>query len=222
MNDLSPAAPPVATPQTPARRDPEATRANILKAAVREFSAKGFAGARIDAIADGANANKRMIYHYFGNKEGLYLAVLEAAYDRARGSEQRLDLERLPPAEAVRRLVEYTFDSFVKDRTFIHLLNNENLHKARHLKKSTRVQKMHSPLIGMIADILRRGAAGGDFRPGVDPTQLWISIVALSYFYFSNIYTLSTIFDRDMQAPDTLAQRRDHAVAVILGFLRPE
>lgn len=219
MNDLSP---PTAPLPVPTRRDPEATRAKILKAAVREFSAKGFAGARIDAIAAGANANKRMIYHYFGNKEGLYLAVLEAAYDRARTSEQRLDLERLDPTQAVRRLVEYTFDSFIKDRTFIHLLNNENLHKARHLKKSTRVQKMHSPLIGMIDDILRRGEAAGDFRPGVDPSQLWISIVALSYFYFSNIYTLSTIFDRDMQAADTLAQRRDHAVAVILGFLRPE
>lgn len=204
-----------------ARRDPGATRARILAAAWHEFAQKGFAGARVDAIADRSGANKRMIYHYFGDKEGLFVAVLEAAYDRVRTAEQELDLVRMEPVAAMRRMVEFTFDSFVKDRSFIQLLNNENLYKARHLKKSTRVTRMHSPLIGMIDDILRRGAAAGVFRSGVDPVQLWISIAALGYFYFSNIHTLSTIFERDFSAASALSERRSHVIQLVLDSLRP-
>ena len=146
------------------RRDPDATKAKILAAAWHEFAQKGFAGARVDAIATRSGANKRMIYHYYGDKEGLFIAVLEAAYDRVRSAELALDLEHMEPVAAMRRMVEFTFDSFVKDRSFIQLLNNENLYKARHLKKSTRVARMHSPLIGMIDDILRRGVETGVFR----------------------------------------------------------
>jgi TetR/AcrR family transcriptional regulator len=208
-------------PANGARRDPGATRANILAAAWHEFANKGFAGARVDAIAERSRANKRMIYHYYGDKERLFVAVLEAAYDRVRSAELALDLEHMEPAMAMRRMVEFTFDSFVKDRTFIQLLNNENLYKARHLKKSGRVRQMHSPLIGMIGGILGRGEASGAFRAGVDPTQLWISIAALGYFYFSNIHTLSTIFDRDLASRDALAQRRFHVVELVLEGLRP-
>lgn len=202
------------------RRDPDATRAKILAAAWHEFAQKGFAGARVDAIADRSRVNKRMIYHYYGDKEGLFVAVLEAAYDRVRSAEQALDLEHMEPDAAMRRMVEFTFDSFVEDRTFIQLLNNENLHKARHLKKSARVRQMHSPLIGMIGGILKRGEAAGAFRGGVDPTQLWISIAALGYFYFSNIHTLSTIFGRDLEDEKALAERKRHVVELVLGSLR--
>ncbi|HEX2113758.1 MAG TPA: TetR/AcrR family transcriptional regulator [Alphaproteobacteria bacterium] len=204
-----------------ARRDPDATKSKILAAAWHEFAQKGFAGARVDAIAARSGANKRMIYHYFGDKEGLFVAVLEAAYDRVRSAELALDLEHMEPLAAMRRMVEFTFDSFVKDRSFIQLLNNENLYKARHLKKSTRIARMHSPLIGMIDGILRRGVAAGVFRAGIDPTQLWISIAALGYFYFSNIHTLSTIFDRDLAEPMALSERRAHVVQLVLDALRP-
>lgn len=203
-----------------ARRDPGATKSKILAAAWHEFAQKGFAGARVDAIAARSGANKRMIYHYYGDKEGLFVAVLEAAYDRARSAEQALDLEHMEPVAAMRRMVEFTFDSFVKDRSFIQLLNNENLYKARHLKKSTRVPRMHSPLIGMIDGILRRGAEAGVFRRGVDATQLWISIAALGYFYFSNIHTLSTIFDRDLADAESVGERRAHVVQLVLDSLR--
>ena len=203
------------------RRDPDATRAKILAAAWHEFAQKGFAGARVDAIADRSRANKRMIYHYYGDKEGLFVAVLEAAYDRARSAEQALDLEHMEPVAAMRRMVEFTFDSFIADRTFIQLLNNENLYKARHLKKSARVRQMHSPLIGMIGGILSRGEKAGVFRGGVDPAQLWISIAALGYFYFSNIHTLSTIFGRDLEDEKALADRRRHIVELVLESLRP-
>ena len=204
-----------------ARRDPDATRARILAAAWHEFAQKGFAGARVDAIATRSGANKRMIYHYYGDKEGLFVAVLEAAYDRVRSAELALDLVHMEPEAAMRRMVEFTFNSFVKDRSFIQLLNNENLYKARHLKKSTRITRMHSPLIGMIEDVLKRGAAAGIFRSGVDAVQLWISIAALGYFYFSNIHTLSTIFERDFADAASLAERRAHIVQLVVQSLRP-
>lgn len=208
-------------PANAARRDPDATKSKILAAAWHEFAQKGFAGGRVDAIAERSGANKRMIYHYYGDKEGLFVAVLEAAYDRARSAEQALDLEHMAPDAAMRRMIEFTFDSFVKDRSFIQLLNNENLYKARHLKKSTRVPRMHSPLIGMIDDILRRGAASGTFRGGVDARQLWISIAALGYFYFSNIHTLSTIFGRDLADAGSVGERRAHVVDLVMESLRP-
>jgi TetR/AcrR family transcriptional regulator len=218
----SSAEPPRRTRRAPStRRDPDATKSNILAAAWHEFAQKGFAGARVDAIAARSGANKRMIYHYYGDKEGLFIAVLEAAYDRVRSAEQALDLQHMEPVAAMRRMVEFTFDSFIKDRSFIQLLNNENLYKARHLKKSTRIAGMHSPLIGIIDGILRRGVAAGVFRDGVDATQLWISIAALGYFYFSNIHTLSTIFDRDLADAKALGERRAHVVQLVLESLRP-
>ena len=201
-------------------RDPEATKAKILAAATVEFSASGFAGASIDAIASRSEANRRMIYHYFGSKRGLWLAVLEAAYERARVAELKLDLARLAPDAAMRRLVTFTFDAFVGDRVFINLLNSENLHEARHLKTSGRVKEMHSPLIGMIREILERGVAAGLFRDGIDPAQLWISIAGISYFYFSNIHTLSVILDRNFQSTREIAARREHVADLILASLR--
>jgi TetR/AcrR family transcriptional regulator len=201
-------------------RDPERTKASILAAATVEFSARGFAGAGIDAIASRAGANRRMIYYYFGSKRRLWLAVLEAAYERARTAELRLDLEKLAPEEAMRALVTFTFDSFVGDRTFINLLNSENLHQARHLKESERVREMHSPLIGMIQTILDRGVRAGLFRDGIDPAQLWISIAGLSYFYFSNIFTLSVILSRDLQAKSEIEMRRAHVADLILQSVR--
>lgn len=201
-------------------RDPERTKASILSAATAEFSARGFAGAGIDAIASRSGANRRMIYHYFGSKRGLWLAVLEAAYERVRTSELKLNLESLSPEEAMRRLVTFTFDSFIGERTFINLLNSENLHQARHLKESERVKDMHSPLIGMIGAIVERGVKMGVFRGGHDPAQLWISIAGLSYFYFSNIFTLSVILNRDLASKKELAARRDHVAELVLNALR--
>lgn len=197
-------------------RDPARTRASILAAATVEFSARGFAGAGIDAIASGSGANRRMIYYYFKSKRALWLAVLEAAYERARTAELRLNLDKLSPEAAMRALVTFTFDSFVGDRTFINLLGSENLHQARHLKESARVRGLHSPLIGMIQTILDRGVEAGLFRSGIDPAQLWISIAGVSYFYFSNIFTLSVILNRDLQGETEIDMRRSHVADLIL------
>jgi TetR/AcrR family transcriptional regulator len=202
-------------------RDSTATAASILAAATKEFASYGFGGGRIDRIAERARVNQRMIYHHFESKRGLYLAVLEGAYQRERSAEMTLRLDEIEPRQAMRGLVEYTFDSFVKDRTFIKLLNDENLHKAAHLKRSRRIAEMHSPLIAIVQNILERGAAAGVFRRDVDPLQTWISIAAVSYFYFSNIYTLSAIFRRDFDSTKARASRRKHVVDIVLSHLRP-
>lgn len=202
-------------------RDSAATSASILAAATKEFATYGFGGGRVDRIAERAAVNKRMIYHYYGDKRGLYLAVLEEAYHKERSAEQTLELEALEPREAMKRLIEYTFDSFVKDRSFIKLLNDENLHKAVNLKRSKRIAEMHSPLIAIMQRILERGAEAGVFRRGIDPLQTWISIAAVSYFYFSNVYTLSTIFKRDFDKPEAREARRRHVVDLVLSYLRP-
>jgi AcrR family transcriptional regulator len=208
-------------PGNAAKRNPERTREQILDAARTEFAEKGLEGARVDEIARRAGANKRMLYHYFGNKEDLFLAVLERAYAKIRRHENELNLKALDPIEGMSRLVGFTFSYFVENPYWISLLNSENLHRARHLKKSTAIRKMHSPLLDLIEDLLDRGQTAGVFRSGVDPVQLYISVASLSYFYFSNHNTLATIFARDLLADAALEERRRHVIDVILGYLRP-
>jgi AcrR family transcriptional regulator len=204
-----------------ASRDPERTQAAILAAATAEFTAKGLGGARVDEIARRARVNKRMIYHYFGDKEGLYLAVLEAAYTGIRTAELGLKLANKHPAEGMRELVLFTWQYFIDHPEFLSLLGTENLHRAAYLKKSKRIRDLHSPLVGIIADLLERGAKAGVFRRAIDPVDLYISIAALGFFYMSNRFTLSTIFGRDLAAPANLEARGETIVEVVLAYLRP-
>lgn len=202
------------------RRDPDRTREAILAAAQHEFAAKGLSGGRVDAIARRARANKRMIYHYFGSKDGLYLAALERVYADLRGTERTLDLAHLAPEAAIRRLVEFTFDYSRRHPELISLINNENLHGAKHLRKSKKVRELHSPFVALIGDILRRGVAQGVFRQGLDPVDLYITIAAVGYFYLSNNRTLSAIFGRDLGAAAACRSRKRHNVDVILHAIR--
>ena len=206
----------------PARtaRDPERTRAAILAAATAEFTAKGLTGARVDAIAKSAGANKRMIYHYFGDKDGLYLAVLEATYAAIRTAELELHLGDRDPVEGMRELVRFTWAYFIAHPEFLSLLGTENLNKASYLKRSKRIRELHSPLVGMISGLLERGEHERVFRPGVDPVQLYVTIAALGFFYLSNRHTLSTIFGRDLSGPKSLAEREQHIVDVVLTYLK--
>lgn len=211
----------MAGPAKPVRkRDSAGTRARILNVATREFANRGYEGAKTDDIADRARINKRMIYHYFSSKELLYLAVLEAAYERARSAEQKLELDQLAPLQALTRFTEFTFDSFVRDRTFINLLATENRQRAKVLKKSAQVNTMNSPVIDAIGRIIARGHADGTIRDGLDARQLWITIIGICYFFFSNIYTLSVIFDADMEDPASIAERRSHVVEFVLRGVR--
>ncbi|MBW2240910.1 MAG: TetR family transcriptional regulator [Deltaproteobacteria bacterium] len=202
-------------------RDAVRTRAGILAAATAAFAAHGLGGARVDEIARGAGVNKALLYHYFGNKQALFLAVLEEVYANIRGAEAALELETENPPEAMERLVDFTWEYFLEHPEFITLLNSENLHRARHLKRSKQVRALHHPLVDRIGEILERGIARGDFRADVDPVQLYISIAALGYFYLSNAHTLGTVFDRDLLAESEKEARRRHVQDVVRGYLRP-
>ncbi len=201
-------------------RDPLRTRAAILAAATAEFTAKGLTGARVDAIAKSAGANKRMIYHYFGGKDGLYLAVLEETYAAIRRAEQRLHLGDRDPVEGMRELVRFTWAYFIAHPEFLSLLGTENLNKAAYLKRSQRIRELHSPLVGMISGLLERGERERVFRAGVDPVQLYVTIAALGFFYLSNRHTLATIFGRDLSGAKSLAEREQHIVDVVLNYLK--
>jgi AcrR family transcriptional regulator len=202
-------------------RQPLVTRRQILEAATAEFAAKGLAGARIEEIARRACINKRMLYHYFGNKEALWLAVLEQAYLHIRNEERELDVARLSPVEGIRRLIEFTIAYDHAHPEFISLLQGENLHRARYLRRSRKVRELHTSLLDVIRDILKRGRQTGVFRDGVDPVELYITIAALGFFYFSNIHTLSTIFGRDFNSAAARQRHLGHATTLVLGYLRP-
>ncbi len=201
------------------QRDPEGMRLRILEAAKQEFAAHGLAGARVDRIAAKAGANKRMLYYHVGKKDDLYLAVLEGAYEKIRVEERGLDLEHLDPPKAIERLIEFTWNYFIRNPEFLALLNTENLARARHLKRSTKVKSMHSPFVEMIRTVVRRGVESGDFVVAVDPVQLYISIAALCFFYLSNSATLSVIFGRDLLKEEARDERLNHMVALVLAAL---
>jgi len=198
-------------------RDPQRTRQKILDAATEEFARYGLGGARVDRIAARAGANKRMLYYYFRDKDNLFLAALEGRYGHIRAAERSLDLEHLEPRRALKRLVEFTWDYFLEHPEFMTLLNSENLHKGRHVRRSRSVPDMHTPLVETLRGVLRRGERAGVFRRGIDPVQLYISIAGEGYFYLSNRYTLSQVFGRDLMAKKALAARARHNAAMILN-----
>ncbi len=201
-------------------RDAEATKKRIMQAAKKEFAKHGLAGARVDEIAERAKANKRMIYHYFGSKEDLFQAVLEEAYLDIRTAEQKLDLEALPPDEALERLVRFTWNYYLKNPEFITLVNSENLHRARHLKKSERIKIASRKFVGMMDGLLDRGVKEGVFRPGIDATQLNITIAAIGYYYLTNRFTAAIVFERDMMAKDALEERLAFNIDTVMRLVK--
>nr|WP_018387582.1 TetR family transcriptional regulator [Ancylobacter sp. FA202] len=203
----------------PRPREADATRRRILDAAKAEFARLGLAGARVDAIALRAKANKRMIYHYFGSKEGLYVAILDDAYGAIRAAEQQLKLDDLAPEDAIRKLVTFTWNYFIRNPEFLTLVNTENLYRARYLKKSTVIRELHTPLIEMVRSILERGVAAGTFRPGLDPVQVNLTIAAVGYHYLNNRFTGSIIYDRDLNAREALDERLAFNIETILRLI---
>jgi AcrR family transcriptional regulator len=202
----------------PRRRDGPATRARLLAAAMNAFAANGL-DARIEDIAEAAGANRRMAYYYFGSKEGLYLAALEATYLELVEVEQGIDVDALGPIEAIAALVSAKFEHYVRFPRYIAFLKIENLYNARHLRTSKRIGELRAPLISVISKVLSRGEASGELRSGVDPLELYISICALGYFVFSNQHTLGAIFERDLIAPKALARRRDLIIDMVTSYL---
>ncbi|MFI0472473.1 TetR family transcriptional regulator [Halomonas sp. HMF6819] len=202
------------------RRNANETRERLLQAATDEFCECGFDGARMQRIVRAAACNVRMAYHYFGDKEGLYLAVLERVYEELRAKEKALNLSDLEPVAGMQALVEFTFDHMAEHPEFTSLVRNENLLGGRMLRKSAKVVQQTTPLVGMIRDTLVRGEAAGVFRSAVDPTQLYISILSLSIIHINQRDTLSIIFEQDLTDAQWLAERRAHAVEVILSYLQ--
>jgi len=203
-----------------ARRTRGDGRDLLLAAARAEFAARGLEGARVDEIARRAGVNKQLVYHHFGNKDDLYQRVLESVYSEIRQRERALDLSALSPENAMQRFVEFTFDYLDENRDFVVLLTDENLHGGRHLKDSQALQSLHSPLISVLDEVLKRGAREGTFRPGIDPRQIYMSIAALGFFYFNNLHTLSTIFGRDFGARPAIGERRQHVIDFVMNALR--
>lgn len=203
-------------------RDSALTKESILRAATYEFCRNGLGGARVEAIAQRAKANMRLLYAYFGDKSGLYIAVLEHVYTEIRAAEQQLNLDNLDPIAAMRELVNFTFTFFGEHQDYIALINTENLQRARNMRKSRKIAELTLPLVTSIENILRRGSASNVFRKDVDPINLYISITALSYFHVSNRYTLSTMFGKDLGDPKWLEERRDHAQEMIFTWLTTE
>ncbi len=218
-----PLPPPAAPKAGPGRtNDPERTRQNIIAIAMDEFANKGFSGARVDEIAARTNTSKRMIYYYFGGKEGLFIAVLEEAYRRIRAIEASLDLADLDPESAIRALVAFTFDYQNENEDFIRLVMVENIHKGVHLERSRVIQDLNVSVINVIRDIYERGRREGVFRDGIDEIDLHMSISALCFFNVANRATFSRIFKRDMSSAEALARRGEVVVETIVRFLKKD
>jgi AcrR family transcriptional regulator len=201
-------------------QNPEGTQKNIIEVATREFAEYGLSGARIDEIAAKTKSSKRMIYYYFGDKEGLYLRVLEAAYSKVRAVEATLHLDDLEPLEALRRLVEFTFDHHNSNEPFIRLVMIENIHHGEFLSRSKAIQGLNVTAIDTISRLYERGVKGGVFRRGIDPIDLHWQISALCFFSVSNRATFSKIFSRDLKSKKAVARLREQAAEMVERFAR--
>jgi AcrR family transcriptional regulator len=202
------------------RRDAARTREEILEVAMREFSDRGYAGARVDEIAAQTRTTKRMIYYYFGGKEQLYVAVLERAYATARETERAVDVDHLDPVAAIRRLAELTFDHHESHPDFIRLVSIENIHRAEHMASSERLQNLNFPAIERIERILERGRADGVFHRDADPVDLHAMISAFCVFRVANRHTFGTLFGRDLLDPDSRERLRDMLGDMVVDYLR--
>lgn len=200
-------------------QDPEGTRHNIIEVASEEFALNGLSGARIDEIAARTRSSKRMIYYYFGDKEGLYLAVLENAYRKVREGEAKLDIDGLSPLDALRRLVEFTFDHHHKHEDFIRMVMIENIHHAEYLEKSKVIRQLNVTAIGTIEALYERGVKDGLFRAGLDPVELHWQISALCFFNVSNRATFSKLFGRDLSAAKAQASLKRNSVDMVLRHI---
>jgi TetR/AcrR family transcriptional regulator len=201
------------------RRNSAVTRGKILATATTEFAAKGFEGARVDEIALQAGANKNMIYHYFGSKDGLFQAVLEQMYRTIRNRHKDLEIRSIEPVEGMRVLVLRMFDVFGDFPQFISLLQSENLAEARHIKTSHEVREMYDPLIATLKDLLHRGTDAGVFRSDIDPIDLYVSMAALSTYHISNQHTLSALFGTNIGSVKAVRKRRAHVLDMALRFV---
>lgn len=213
------------TPAETARRgrknNPEKTREDILQAAIVEFVQQGLSGARVDAIAERMNTSKRMIYYYFGSKEQLYQAVLEKLYGDIRGTEQTLHLTELEPLDAMRRLVDFTFDHHDRNVDFVRIVCIENIHYGQFASGSEAIRSMNSNILRTIEDILQRGAASGQFRDGLQAIDVHMLISGFCFYRVSNRHTVGSLFQVELEDPAIKARHKDMIIEAVLRYVQP-
>lgn len=202
-------------------KSPEANRARILAAATAAFAAHGYGGASMDAIAARTQTTRALINYYFGSKEKLYLAVLERVYSEIRDAEAALDLDHLPPIEAMRRVIELTYDYYVEHEYFVRIVVAENQARGRHLKRSAALRSLNRPIVERLGAVVARGQAAGVFRRDVDTVDIHMAIAALGMFNVTNQFTFGALFQRDMGAKGDVAGRRGIVADIILSWLVP-
>lgn len=201
------------------KQDPETVKANIIKVATKEISTNGLAGSRINIIAEQSDTSKRMIYYYFGDKEGLYQTVLESVYESIRKKEDELRLDHLTPLEALEELIEFTFLHHKNNPDFIRLIMNENFHEAKYLKLSKTIRELNKPAVKRVEDIYTRGVLSGDFRKELKPIEIHWQISALSFFNIANRSTFSIAFDYDSGSKENEASLIKNIKESILRFV---
>ena len=199
--------------------DSEGTRRRILLAAADEFASGWLFGARVDQIARRAETNERMLYYYFGSKEQLFTALLEHAFSALTEAERVLDLDGVAPVEAVTRLAHFVWNYYRDHPELLRLLNNENLHEARYMQKSTRIREMMSPIIAMLGGVLTRDHKAGLFRTDIDPLRFYVTLSGLGYYIVSNRFTLAETLGRDFSTPDERAEMVKLNTEVLLAYL---
>lgn len=204
--------------QKPRKRDAEQSRQLIVEIALKHFAAKGLDGARVDEIAAETKFSKNLLYHYYGSKDALFVAVLEAVYDRFRGRHGGVAVAELPPIEALRSLVTQTADALLGTPEIISILNTENLYGGVHIKKSKKIRAIYDPLLADLNKVLEKGKSTGEFRSDIDAIQLYISLSSLIYHYLSNAHTMSVVLKRDLMTRKNLAERVEHVTEMVLRF----
>ena len=205
----------------PRRREADITRRDILDAAMEEFAAKGLSGARVDAIAAKTRTTKPMIYYHFGSKEKLYAAVMEEAYGGVRSKEQGLHLDALPPDEAMRRLVEVTFDHHAEHPEYVRLVSVENIEMGRHITGRQSLIERNAIAIQTVSDLLKRGAEAGIFRADINPWHLHFLISSFCFMRVSNRYSWRAVFDMDLWDEADIPAQREMIVETILRYVKP-
>lgn len=183
----------------------KATRDSLLRAAIKVFSRYGLGGGSVEKISKAAKSYDRMIYYYFGSKEGLFVAALEEIYRRFNEAEANLELNVDRPVDALTTVVNFVLTYYRDNPEFVTLLNSENLHRGKHIKKLLHAGEYSSPVIGALDNLLHRGVEKGVFRAGIEGRDLYLMIAALGYFYQSNRFTLSAFLDEKLEDPDVFA-----------------
>ena len=199
----------------------QTTRDNILKAATKVFARYGYEGGSVEKISKAAKSFDRMIYYYFGSKEGLFIEVLEETYRRMNDAESKLDLDTAKPVEALQAVIRFVVGYYRKNPEFITLLNTENLHKGKHISKSMRAREYSSPAIEVIRRVLESGQTQGLFRKDVSARDVYLLIAATGYFYMSNRHTLSAFLGEDLETADALAHWESFVIDSVLRTVAP-